>query len=232
MKLAATIFAITLSTAAAADSSYTVILQSGAEGALRPADEPMPEPAVEAALFPRLFRQYLKSARDCPATWDALGPSQLDAGAFAPEIVSVLHGFFTVPKIKETLYVVAMNECATMPNQRTFRAIILRNGEIVLNQAYAGTMAANVVNIDGDGIDEWVSVSATCMRDVCVETARIVRVSTGRIVEVKDLGNTYFATCCVHQVNSTEANHVVWTSIVMRDGKFLKVMDTRPCGCL
>lgn len=231
MKLAPLLSALLLASAAAADSSYVVVLQSGAEGALRAADEPPVEPAIGAALFPRLFRQYLRSSRDCPTTWDSRGPTQLDAGAFAPEIVSQLHGSFTIPKIRETLYVISMNECAALPSQKTHRVVIIRNGEIVLNQAYAGTMAANTINLDGDGIDEWVAVSASCMGDVCVESARIVHATAGKVVEVKDLGSTYFNTCCVRGTGD-QANHVVWSSIAWRDGKFMKVFDTRTCECM
>lgn len=230
MKLATVLLALTIASIASADSSYVVVLRSGAEGALRPDDETI-DPAIAPALFPRLFQRYLKSSRDCPATWDARGPSQLDAGAFAPEIVSQLHGSFTIPKIKETLYVIRMGECAASSSMTTHRVVIVRNGEVVLNQAYSGTMAANVVNLDGDGIDEWVAVSASCMKDVCVESARIVRASSGKVVDVKDLGSTYFSTCCVHGVGE-EPNHVVWSSVLWRDGKLVKVMDTRMCGCL
>jgi hypothetical protein len=224
------IFALLLAqTARADDTSRIPVLPSCIDGH-QPASQGRVDPAAAERLFQTLFFRHLLRREDCPS---AVPSRDSSPGDIVPSIVSVLHGSFTAPKLKETLYVISVGECRTPDDLGSYRVVIARDHDekVAFVAPYSGTAAISVVNVDGDGIDEWVSISSSCLRGVCTETAAVMRASGLRLTTVKDLGNVYFSSCCAVSDDKT-VGQVFCSSVTLRDGHYVKVTDSRICSCL
>lgn len=227
------IFALSLAqTARADDTSRIPVLPSCVDGHQAARQERV-DPAAAERLFQTLFFRHLQRREDCPAAAPASRRGDSASGDIVPAIVSVLHGSFTAPKLKETLYVISVGECSTPDDLGSYRVVIVRDHDekVAFVAPYSGTAAINVVNIDGDGIDEWVSLSSSCLRGACTETAAIMRASGLRLTTVKDLGTVYYSNCCA-LVDDKTVGQVFCSSVTLRDGHFVKVTDSRICSCL
>ena len=227
------IFALLLSqTARAEDPPRIPVLPSCVDGH-RPAAEERVDPAAAERLFQTLFFRHLQRREDCPAAASAGRRGDSPPGDIVPSIVSVLHGSFTAPKLKETLYVISVGECGTPGDLGSYRVVIARDHDekVAFVAPYGGTAAVAVVNIDGDGIDEWVSISSSCLRGVCTETAAVMRASGLRLTTVKDLGTVYYSSCC-SLLDDKTLGQVFCSSVTLRDGHYVKVTDSRICSCM
>jgi hypothetical protein len=189
------------------------------------------DPGAAERLFQTLFFRHLRKREDCPPS----SGRRTDAppGDIVPSIVSVLHGSFTAPKLKETLYVISVGECGAPDELGSYRVVIAHDHDekVVFVAPYAGTSATNVINVDGDGIDEWVSISSSCLGGVCTETASILRASGLKLTTVKELGTVFYSTCCATS-DDKSVGQVFCSSVTLRDGRYVKVTDSRICSCL
>jgi len=68
--------------------------------------------AAAERLFGTLFFRHLRRREECPPVPASKERRNNAAGGdIVPSIVSVLHGSFTAPKLKENLYVISLGEC-------------------------------------------------------------------------------------------------------------------------
>jgi hypothetical protein len=227
LALAITLFA---SSAAAENASPIPVLPVCVDGHSASNQEHVSPEAAER-LFQTLFFRHLQRHEDCPASSEQHGDS--GPGDIVPSIVSVLHGSFTAPKLKETLYIIAVGECGLPDELESFRIVIARDRDekVAFVAPYSGTSAVNAVNVDGDGIDEWVSISSSCLGGVCSETAAVLRASGMKLTTVKDLGTVFYSTCCVGAGDKT-VGQAFCSSVTLRDGRYVKLTDSRICSCL
>ena len=189
------------------------------------------DPAAAERLFGTLFFRHLRRREDCPASPSSDRPGTTGGGDIVPTIVSVLHGSFTAPKLKENLYVISLGECGTPDELGGYRIVITRDHDekIALVSPYAASAAIRVLNVDGDGIDEFVAISTSCLNGVCTETASILRASGLKLSVVKDLGAVYYSTCCA---TKDTPGQVFCSNVVLRGGQYLKITDSKICTCL
>jgi hypothetical protein len=233
MRTSLVIFALLLAPSAGADEARRVaVLPACVDGHPSQTQEHV-DPAAAERLFQTLFFRHLQHREECPTTVLAGRRGDAPTGDIVPSIVSVLHGAFTAPKLKETLYVISVGECGTPDELGSYRIVIARDHDekVAFVAPYAGTAATNVVNVDGDGIDEWVSISSSCVRGVCTESAAVMRASGLKLTTVKDLGTVYYSSCCAVFDDKT-VGQVFCSSVTLRDGHYVKVTDSRICSCL
>jgi hypothetical protein len=212
-------FSLVLLTAATAFAQTTPVLVISRFPDALPAPAKADDKDYEK-LLTRVFGPHLKSREACPN--DATAAHQ-----FAPSVVSQLKGRFTFP-IAETLYIMSVGECLDEPYDMK-KVVVVRDKsqEIVVNAPYLSDMADRVVNLDQDGVDEWVGVTSACASGACIENAQLMRIQDGKPFVLQDFGTIYRNTCCAKDGSGRYS----WSSVVWKDKYFYKVSDSRACTC-
>jgi hypothetical protein len=205
------------------------VLACGLEGHKADTQETVGNDSAER-LFGTLFFRHLRRREECPSTTPAARRAESASGDIVPTIVSVLHGSFTAPKLKETLYIVSVGECSAPDELGSYRVVVTRDHDdrIAFVAPYAGTAAVRAINVDGDGVDEWVAISSSCVGGVCTETAAILRAAGLKLTTVKDLGSVYYSTCCA----GADPGQVFCSNVILQGGRYVKITDSHICSCL
>ena len=126
------------------------------DGARRYAASKKLTDAERAKLLERIYPKFLWSTKQCgPFTGSYAG--ERATGNFVPSVVAAYAGSFTRAKAKQTLYVIAVGECGgtTRNDWGTMETVVFEGPFIAYRAIHASARdVVDVVDLDGDGIDE------------------------------------------------------------------------------
>jgi hypothetical protein len=155
--------------------------------------------AASDRILDRLFGRgkYLIDATRCKDSSETLEQSRR-VGNFAPQVFQAATGSFTIPGSSQTLYLVTTGECGA-PHADNFGSVTLAvmEGDNVVIKAMTsgGSSIRDVVDLDGDGVEEIVLASGTTNMGSVIELVSLVRFERGKLVTAKDFGKVYEDNC-------------------------------------
>jgi hypothetical protein len=141
--------------------------------------------------------KYLTDAKQCKGSGETLEQSRLLLD-FAPHVFETATGSFTLPGSSQTLYLVATGECGAShaDNFGSMMLAVFDGDNVVVRARISGASSIrDVVDLEGDGVEEIVLTSGTTNMGSVIELVSLVRFGRGRLVTVKDFDKVYEDDC-------------------------------------
>ena len=128
-----------------------------------------------------------------------LGPHQtkcVDNAGSVPRITGVVNGSFTESDQKERLYTVHFVDCMPIHanNYGKTRVYITRRGKLVFDADLEGTVV-KTIDVNYDGVDEWVSETGFCNQGNCIQSVIISGICGSQIIEHERFDSAYESHC-------------------------------------
>lgn len=166
--------------------------------------------ATQNNVFSKVFRRYLSDENRCDQNFSPSGDDYLKAartaGQFAPSIIDMATGSFTVAGQQQTAYVISVNECgASHADNYGSKRVTIFSGQQLLMDADVDFRSSIVkrTDLNGDGIDELLMTSGDMNQGVAFEAAALIGFQNARLRVIQDLGTVLEDSCASEMPGSS-----------------------------
>ena len=196
-------------------------------------------PATQRNVLSKVFRRYLTDQDKCRS--DFAGRDSNDylaaarkAGQIVPSILDMATGSFTAAGQTQTAYVISVSECnASHADNFGTKRIAIFSGQQLVADVDADFMGSILrkTDLDGNGIDELLMISADMAQGTVTEMATLATFENGRRRVIHDFGAVVLDSCASEAPGSDSRAAVLYTSAFAPGLKPTITQENYLAGC-
>ena len=152
--------------------------------------------STQKSVLSKVFRKFLTDGRRCNPNFDGNGSDDFlkaarNAGQIAPSIIDTASGSFTAAGQTQTAYLISVSECGAShaDNFGSNRVAIFNGQQLVADfDADFKSSFLKKLDLDADGIDEFLMSSGYMNQGTLTESAALVNFKGGKWNVIEDFG--------------------------------------------